>query len=409
MRALVIDDSADFRLLASRFIRLEWPEAAVTEHDPATDGEPPRDFPWSRFDVILLDYDLGGPDGISWLRKWPRREIPPVIMLTGAGNEDVAVRALKSGAVDYVRKDDLSRKRLGDAIREAVGTGGQQTMPAAGAHRTLPIAEIEARSAGTGVDALRISGYRTLRKLGEGSSASVYLCESAARGGLAVLKVLDGGLSQEREYLARFIAEYGIVSSIDSPHVVRIYDQGFTSEHAFLAMEYLSGGDLKARLDGALPPATAMRYFSQIAKALIAIHAAGIVHRDLKPQNILFRDDDTLAIADFGIARNTLATRMTLEGEVLGTPLYMSPEQARGLDVDARSDLYGAGVILYHMLAGRPPFSEGSPLEILFQHCNNPPPPLPAALAKFEPLVGRLLAKDPSQRPASARELLLGG
>ena len=406
MRALIVDDSEDFRQLAARFIAIDWPEGRIAELDPTRDVRPDAHFPWGDYDVVLLDYDLGTDNGLAWLKAWTGLPVPPVIFLTAKGNESIAVQALKAGAADYLRKDDLSRARLNEAIREAIGERTLRT--AALREQTLPLAEVLARSAGTVPDTVEISGYRVIRKLGEGATSSVYLTQSAKLDAPVVLKVLDGKLSHQSDYLERFIAEYGAISKISSPHVVRIHDQGFSSEHAFLAMEYLPGGDLRNRINGPLEPAVALRYFSQIVRALVAIHGAGVVHRDLKPQNMLFKADDTLAIVDFGIARDSARNAMTLEGELLGTPYYMSPEQCQGAAVDARSDLYGAGVILYEMLVGHVPFRQGAPLAVIFQHLQDPVPPLPAHLAKFQPLVDRLLAKDPAARFASAREVMSG-
>src|SRR5207237_2004353 len=152
---------------------------------------------------------------------------------------------------------------------------------------------------------------------------------------------------------ARFIEEDAMVERIQSRHVARIYDHGTSEGYAYLVMEFFEGGDLNKRLQGrSLPPEEVLRLFRELMFALGDIHEKGILHRDLKPQNLMFRDDGSLAIVDFGIAKHVDAADRTNAGEVLGTPRYMSPEQVQGRALDLRTDIYSAGVLLYQMLSG---------------------------------------------------------
>ena len=170
-------------------------------------------------------------------------------------------------------------------------------------------------------------------------------------------------------------------------------------------MEYLPGGSLKDRASG-LSPSAALRYFLDIAWALDYVHGAGVVHRDLKPQNILFRADGALVLIDFNISLDSELLPLTRQGELVGTPRYLSPERARGEPVDHRHDLYSLGVIGYEMLTGQPLFDAPDAVAMLQKHLSEPVPRLPIGLLRFQPVFDRLLAKDPAARYQSAVELI---
>jgi serine/threonine protein kinase len=257
-----------------------------------------------------------------------------------------------------------------------------------------------------GEEALQVPGYRALRVIGQGGMARVYLAERAHDGLQLVLKVLDPSLRHEQTFLQRFVREYKLIASLEAEHVARIYDQGFAGEHPYIAMEYLAGGTLAVRIREGLTSRAALRITSQIAKALCAIHAHGIVHRDLKPQNIMFRDRARPVIVDFGLAKDLgAAAALTRIGEVLATPRYMSPEQCQGHPADQRSDLYSLGAIFYEMLTGKGLFESEGPAGLVYMHVHGEIPRLPARLAGYQPILDRLLAKQPEDRFQSAREL----
>ena len=414
LRVLVIDDSEDFRLLVSQYIAVEWPDAEITEWDPVTQGDIDDNYDLSRYDVMLLDYVLGKADGLDWLKRLRRREdCPLVIFLTGAGNEQVAVMALKNGAFDYLRKHDLSKARLVEAVRAAM----DQRMAAEITQRmarTVALSELDrvpevARvAAGDAPDAqvIEINGYQVIRKIGSGGMSTVYLVNRIQDQQQVVMKILDSKLCEDNEFLMRFIQEYGMISKIDSRHIVRIYDQGFTDRHVYIAMEYFANGDLRARIKRGILPAESLDLLSQVASALQSIHEYGIVHRDLKPENIMFRADDSLAIVDFGIAKMISdVNSLTQTGHILGTPYYLSPEQAKGEALDGRSDLYSAGVMLFEMLAKRRPFTATTPISLVNKHINDPIPRLPAGMERYQELIDILMAKSASARFASAKQL----
>ncbi|MBV6417011.1 MAG: Serine/threonine-protein kinase StkP [Steroidobacteraceae bacterium] len=204
-----------------------------------------------------------------------------------------------------------------------------------------------------------------------------------------------------------FAREYEVLSTIHDPSIVDIYDYGVHEGREYLAMEYFPRGDLKARLQHPMAADEALDYVRRIARALGVVHAAGLVHRDLKPPNVMLRENDEIVLIDFGLARAMCADITTTHtGLLRGSPYYMSPEQAQGATLDARSDLYSLGVVLFEMLSGRKPYVGGTAIEVLQNHVTAPIPALPGEHAALQPLIDRLLAKAPSQRFASAGELL---
>jgi eukaryotic-like serine/threonine-protein kinase len=188
--------------------------------------------------------------------------------------------------------------------------------------------------------------------------------------------------------------------------VVQIYELDVADDHAFILMEFFPTGDLRARMRRGIVPLDAVRILRQMAAALAAIHAAGVLHRDLKPGNVMLRADGSIALIDFGLAKQlTLDAEITATGEIFGTPYYMSPEQGHGRDVDARSDVYSLGVIFYEMLTGKKPFLAPSPMAVIYKHSHAPIPRLPEDLAHLQPLLDKLLGKEPQDRYQSAAEI----
>jgi class 3 adenylate cyclase len=252
-----------------------------------------------------------------------------------------------------------------------------------------------------------IEGYRLLRKIGEGGVATVYLAQPMAGGAAQVLKVLRMEPGAGEMDLQRFIQEFALLAQIDHPNVAHIFKQDFSGGCAYIAMEYFPLGDLRSHMRKALDPAIGLYYVRQIAAGLEAIHQVGIVHRDLKPHNVMLRQDGILAITDFGIAKQvSMNITDTGAGEIVGTPYYISPEQALGHPVDSRSDIYSLGVMMYELLTGKRPYHAPTAQELLDMHIQAPVPTLPGALQRLQPVLDRMMAKDPQQRFASATQLL---
>ncbi|MDX1606157.1 MAG: protein kinase [Candidatus Competibacterales bacterium] len=254
---------------------------------------------------------------------------------------------------------------------------------------------------------MNIKGYRIQKMIGRGGMGTVYLATQETLSRPVALKILHEEVASDPQLTKRFLEEGPIAARLEDPQIITVYDSGVDQGHYYLAMECLPGGSLKKKIRDGLPLESALKIAKQIAKGLSHAHRRGIIHRDIKPQNILFRDDDEPVITDFGIAKNLgRDAGLTLPGQTFGSPNYISPEQARGGPLDIRSDLYSFGVVFYEMLTGELPFKARDSLEMARQHLNAPPPKLPNQLSVFQPLIDRLLAKDPKDRYASAEQFL---
>jgi DNA-binding response OmpR family regulator len=251
-----------------------------------------------------------------------------------------------------------------------------------------------------------IPGYIIKMKIGESEKAVVYLATSISLSSNVALKVSKTLRDDTagRQFLER---EYTAIIAIRDPLVVQIYDYGVHAGFEYLAMEYLLRGDLKARMQAGLKEGEALRYVEQIACALRVVHNSGLLHRDLKPPNVMLRENDDVALIDFGLARALDgSTPSTRTGVLRGSPYYMSPEQAQGEILDVRSDFYSLGIMLYEMLTGRKPYTGATAMEVLQQHVNSPLPPLPHSLARYEDFLHKLVAKNRAERFAQAEEII---
>jgi DNA-binding response OmpR family regulator len=401
MRVLIIDDDEDLHTLLSHYVASQWPNAVIDHYDPKLQAIPGPEFPLGSYDVLVLDYMLGREDGdgLGWLAQFKSRaDCPKILFLTGAGNEVIAVKAMKAGADDYQRKQELTRERMITSLRDLTSDAAQKTLTP----------ELAARLEGQSIGAqVKIPGIRVLHLIGEGGMSRVYLASRERDDEPLVVKILRHEVTADRRALTRFIEEYSLVERIQSRHVARVVTHGTSGEHAYLVMEFFDGGDLMKRLGGkSLAPAECLRLFRELMTALGDIHEKGILHRDLKPQNLMFRSDGSLAVVDFGIAKHVDAADMTGQGEVLGTPRYMSPEQVQGKPLDLRTDIYSAGVLLFQMLTGRHLFEGSSAVEVALHHLNTPPSALPDELTKYQRLLDKLLEKDRDARFRNADEVL---
>lgn len=251
-----------------------------------------------------------------------------------------------------------------------------------------------------------IPGYQIQREIGRGGMAHVYLAVQRKFGRLVALKLVTEPFASDPEFRRRFVQESRINARLTHPNIVQVYDVGAHGDVLYLVMEYVGGGDLNSRLERGLRIEDLIRVVKEIGRALDYAHNRGFVHRDIKPENILFREDGSAVLSDFGIARVVDDTpSISHTGTVMGTPQYMSPEQAAGRPLDGRSDIYSLGVVFYRMLTGDVPYKADTAVRVGIKHLQEPIPRLPNYLAVFQPVVDRALAKKPEQRYQSGAEL----
>jgi serine/threonine protein kinase len=252
---------------------------------------------------------------------------------------------------------------------------------------------------------LNIPGYQIKAHVGSGGMAVVFRAVQESLQRPVALKVLKN--TESKEWTERFLNEGRILASLSNRNIITVHDIGIHAGHIYISMEYLNGGDLKSRIERGMTPKEALEILATIGEALEVAHKKGVIHRDVKPGNILFRQDGTPVMADYGIAKDfERETDVTVDGTVIGTPDYLAPEQARIEPVDGRTDIYGLGIIFYEMLTGKKPFEGDSPVHIVFKHLNEPIPKLPDAFAMYQPLLEKMTAKEPDERFANATELL---
>lgn len=252
-----------------------------------------------------------------------------------------------------------------------------------------------------------IPGYDIEGEIGEGAMASVHLATQRSLERKVALKVMAAALAADPSFCERFLREGKTLARLSHPHTVTIHDIGNVGELYYMAMEYLPNGTLKERIAAGMTPEQGVTLIRQIASALGYAHAQGLVHRDVKPANILFRADGTAVLSDFGIAKSLDdRTQFTQAGFAVGTPSYMSPEQARGQEIDGRADLYALGVVLYEILVGKLPYTGTDALSTALAHLTEPLPELPVHHGRYQDVLRKLLAKDPAERFPDAAALL---
>lgn len=285
-------------------------------------------------------------------------------------------------------------------------------------------ASLEARTGADESDPQNLVGtvvadrYKVEVLLGQGAMGAVYRAQHIHMQKAVALKVLHQSMSSNQEVVRRFEREAIAAGRVEHPNVATATDFGRLKDGSFyLVLEFIDGKSLGQLMEetGPMPVERACRITGQIAAALSAAHAAGIVHRDLKPENVMLpqgdHEGDIVKVLDFGMAKlqqaDSSETKLTMHGAVYGTPQYMAPEQASGQDVDQRADLYAVGLMLYEMLAGKPPFEADQMMALLLKHMTEKVPPLPSTVPRpIAKLVMSLLEKKPEDRPQSAAEVL---
>ena len=327
----------------------------------------------------------------------------------------------------------MARKKASPKVFVACPTCAYEADVSAGALNFCPGCgadlRVDAQASTTGAFVHRVIAdrYRLLALVGEGGMGAVFKAEHIRMGKALALKILRGDFAREPGAVERFLAEARMVSRLSHPHTIAVFDFGeidAAGSGFYLAMEYVPGKDLATvlRETGPLPEQRVSEIGQQILGSLAEAHDAGIVHRDVKPGNVMLMQtrsgEDFVKVLDFGIAKlrhaaadpvaalaDATSASETSAGAIVGTPTYVAPEQARGGSVDARSDLYAVGCLLYELAAGRPPFVAPSPMAVVAAHLSQPPPPLGEAVGvsrRFAEVIHRALRKRPEERFASA-------
>jgi serine/threonine protein kinase len=393
MRLLLIEDDAAQCEIIQHRLKSRAPDAQIVVRNPDLHGPLAPEFLAQGFDAVLL----GDGRGLDELRDLTGRAgFAPVIFI--ATHVD-PIEAKDLGAHTVVSGDEIQTEHFFRVVADAQWVQSRarqkwQTSPAGRETQTFGGAFIR--------------GYRSIRRIASGPISDLYLAESESAGALVALKVVRDRNKDQHDLdhtFRRFLQEYEIVQRIKHPSVVQLFDLGVSDDHAWLVMEYFKDGDLRRRMRAGMRPRPALRTAIAIARALEAMHGAGVLHRDLKPGNVMLREDGSPALIDFGMSKDTaLVHEVTDTGLIFGTPHYMSPEQGHGEPIDARSDLYSLGVIVYEMLTREKPFAAENPMAIIYKHRKEPVPRLPEPYEALQPIIERFLAKDPQDRYQNAAE-----
>jgi DNA-binding NarL/FixJ family response regulator len=363
-------------------------------------------------DVILLDLNMPGRPSLPAIPELLRAHPgTAVVVMTQHDDPEFARMALSGGASGFVLKE-AAHGELVEAVRAAVA-GRTYLNPSLGAR-------LAAVAPDTGEDGelpvgSTFAGHRIDAVAGRGGMGIVYRATDLALDRCVALKVLAPTLARDPVFRARFETECKLAAGLDHPHVVPIFHAGAERGALYLTMRFIDGTDLRALLgvEGRLDAERAVELVAQVAGALGEAHRRGLVHRDVKPANVLIatRDEREHAfLTDFGVTLDRArSAELTRTGFAVGTADYMSPEQARGVGVDGRADIYALGCVLYRALTGEVVYDAESDVDKMWAHIHSPPPALldvrPDLPAPLGYAIGRALAKDPQERQQSAGEL----
>lgn len=428
MKILVVEDEAPIRNNLVRMLQLEDYDVVEAQNGREALTLARTHMPGLIISDVMMP-ELDGYGLLEQVRADPSIAWIPLILLTARTERGDLRKGMTLGADDYLTKpftrDELlsaiaarlKRERMQTqraeqsafanveptliADRASLSVDARAVAMAAGAEDTARLSGADPRAP------LHVHGYRMLRRIGAGASAELFLAMRESDGLELVLKLLALPLGEPTESLDRFIREHELLQRISHPNVLRIHGQGVAARYAYIAMEYFPRGDIRRRMAGGLKPSQALGVLIQVARALVEIHQLGVVHRDIKPENLLLRADGSVALADFGIAKyHEAKLALTMHGEIVGSPSYLSPEQAAGRPITAGSDLYSLGVLFHEMLVGAKPYIADRIEAILALHLFAPTPCLPEPFAEYQDLLEQLMAKEASQRFANAQSLL---
>lgn len=395
VRCLVVHDDLELRLRLASLARRAVPKLdADCINGASFDALSAERIAGYAALLLIVEFNVrdNAADPLARLVR-ARAQAPhlPLFVFARGGDERNAARTIKLGANDYWPVHSVKLGELAAALQ--------------------PLAEPAGDTATTiiaGVDPWRqprIAGYRLVKTIAESPTAAVYLARNDDLAQAVALKVqsLKGRYEVTDADRQRFTKECQILSSLNHRSIADVLDYGITDDYLYLALEYFPCGSLRDRLKNPVSEADAVNYARQIGEALQVLHAAKVVHRDLKPSNLMLTDDNRVILIDFGSASMRLAASDLSRSDLCtGTPYYVCPEQIDNHDPDARGDLYSLGVVLYEMLVGSLPYVGGNLTEIFAGHRSSPVPRLPQRVLRYQPIIDRLLAKNPADRYPSA-------
>ena len=422
----------------------------VTQYNVEKLGWHPKVVQFDQYDVLMIDEKVAGQGVLPWLKDYMQDQPPAsVVLLCTSPDKEILSLAKSIGISACLDKTSLTRSSLQSAVTLALEQEGehsqtsenttsntvQQTKSDASLNMSIDNLTRPSLDGYTPLDSSSrnvrkprprpsheprnrfstkkstvpdIPGYVVLKKVGQGGMSVIYLAHRKSDSKKVVIKVLSAGLSENDTQVIRSNQEFALISRINSPHIVKLYDHGKADGSTYTVMEYFSSGDLKQRMAKGITQNQAISFLRQICSGLAAIHGCGVIHRDLKPANIMFREDDTLAIIDFGISRDINSQLdLTQPGQIIGTPNYMAPEQGNsGYKPDARSDIYAVGVMLFELLTGKKPYRAANAASIIYKHTHDPIPKLPNQYFEMQGIIDQCMAKFPHQRFQSAIDMI---
>jgi CheY-like chemotaxis protein len=392
VRALVADDSLVMRRSIARILE----QAGLQVVAQAKDGlEAVELFRRHRPDVVTLDLTMPRMGGLDALQIIQAEDANARVLICSAvGDKDVMRQGLQHGAVGYLIKPFTPDRLLG-AVDVLLKRSAARQTP-------------QRRSRQTRLLASKLGAYRIRDLLGEGGMGAIYRAWDTGLDREVAVKILGDRYSADADVVVRFLREARALAQVRHPNVVDVYYAGSDEGKHFFAMELLPGPDLQTlvRQRGPLPPADALNYVRQAAAGLAAAQDNGLIHCDVKPANLILGTDGKLRLTDFGLAQLAADRKEGPLNEIAGTPAFMAPEQFLIKTMDHRTDIYGLGGTLFYVLTGRSPYKGKDCISLALQHLEKPVPDLPKAAASLQPLLGRMMAKDMSRRPATYAELL---
>jgi tRNA A-37 threonylcarbamoyl transferase component Bud32 len=396
-RCLVVHDDLELRLRLGALVRRAVPTLdADCQSGASFDALSAERLAGYVAVLLIVEFSLRDSTVDPLARLARSRELAPrlpTFVFARGGDERNAARTIKMGAIDYWPIHSVKMGELGAVLLPLVEAANGSAVAATTITPVDPWRQP------------RIAGYSIVKTIAESSTAAVYLARNDQLPQPVALKVqsLKGRYVVSEADRQRFNRECEILSALNHRSIADVLDYGITDDYLYLALEYFPCGSLRDRLKNPVSEADAVNYARQIGEALQVLHAAHVVHRDLKPSNLMLTDDNRVILIDFGSACVQLAASDLSRSDLCtGTPYYVCPEQIDNRDPDSRGDLYSLGVVLFEMLVGALPYTGNNLTELFAAHRSTPVPRLPQRVLRYQPIIDRLLAKDPNDRYPSA-------